>query len=238
MKMNNRRRGWGFLLILPLIVPGLLQAREAERMREEHPPSGSVSPADASAGRMREDQTHVRRWNAFAEALLALHQRQLEGRDVREESRIGGYADQPKFYREVRYLDAHMGHLLSVVQWERENPRRLHSIEVYVRDDQGRVVRDYVAAFLPYYRNAPVQALINLHAWGAGLHAFRQFDAGGGRIDEFCEGEHAGRPVQIRLFEDDLYSNEAWVDEVMASPDYLACFASLPMEPGEYLQPH
>ena len=113
----------------------------------------------------------------------------------------------------------------------------LHSIEVYVRDDEGRVLRDYGASFLTTHRNSPVQTLINLHNYDQGLHGFRQFDASGDRIYEFCEGRYQGEAVQIRLFEDDLVGTDPRMDRVMESAEYEACFGGLPAGPGEYLTP-
>lgn len=186
---------------------------------------------------MKVDPTHVRDWNAFAAACLDLHERQLAGREVRTEERVGGYVNDPQFYREVDYYDRDSGALLSRVQWEREDPDRVHTIEVFVRDGEGRVVRDYSAAYLPGRRNAPVQTLINLHAYNGDLHAFRQFDAGGDRIYEFCEGRLDGEEVQIRLFEDDLVGVSEPADRIMGSPAYAACFDGVPREPGRYLDP-
>ena len=188
-------------------------------------------------GRMHEDRSHVRRWNAFADAVVALHERQVRAHRVRTEESVGGYAGMPDFYREVRYYDADSGRLLSKVQYEREGGA-VHAIEVYVYGDGGRVVRDYAAAFLPGFRNAPVQTLVNLHHYNGGLHAFRQFDASGVRIYEACEGTWQGRPVSLRLFEDDLHDTEGDGARVMASAEYRACFEGLPLEAGPYLRPH
>lgn len=200
--------------------------------------SGPARPADApEAVSLTVDRNHVRRWNAFADALVALHQRQIEAHRVRTEESVGGYAGMPEFYREVRYFDADSGRLLSKVQYEREGPGHVHAIEVYVYGPDGRLVRDYAAAFLPGYRNAPVQTLVNLHHYNGGLHAFRQFDASGARIYEACEGTWQGRTVRIRLFEDDLHDTEGDGARVMASPEYRACFEGLPLTAGRFLRP-
>ena len=107
-----------------------------------------------------------------------------------------------------------------------------------MHDDQGRVVRDYAAAYLPEGRNAPIQTLINLHAYNGGLHAFRQFDASGSRIYEFCEGNHGGEPVRLQLFEEDLVGTSEAAERILASPVYSACFEGLPAQAGRYLDPH
>lgn len=202
------------VLGLTLAVPALVQAAQ-------------------SPYAMTEDKTHVRNWNTFADGCLALHKQQLAEHQVREKTRVGGYANQPEFYTEHTYYDAKTGAMLSRLQWEKANPDRLHVCEVYVYDDQGRVVRDFAAAYLPEGRNAPVQTLVNLHQYNGDLHAFRQFDASGDRMYEFCEGKWNGKPVQLRLFEEELYGNS----DITSSPQYAACFEGLPAKPGEYLQP-
>lgn len=190
--------------------------------------------AERNEQTLQEDKTHINTWNGFAKALIALHEEQLKGRDIREESSVGGYQDAPEFYREVSYIDRESGILLSKIQWEAgKNEQIPHTIEVYVTDSEGRVSRDYAAAFLPNYRNAPVQTLINLHHYQDGLHGFRQFDAGGDRIYEYCEGTADGKTVQIRLFEDDLFSYDKDIEKILQSQHYKACFGDLPLT-GEH----
>ena len=102
---------------------------------------------DTRSVQVNEDQ--VKRLNAFADKLHRLHQQQLQGRKIHETEQFGGYARLPEFYREVSYFDADSGRLLSRIQWERNAPERIHTIEVYVYDDRGRLARDYMAWFLP-----------------------------------------------------------------------------------------
>jgi len=198
----------------------------------------SVPAGAVEATPMHEDSVHVRTWNRFADDLLALHQRRLARREVRTEEHIGGYADISRFYREVSYYDADSGRLLSRIRWEREHPDRVHVIEVFVRDEQGRVVRDYTAAYLPYYRNAPSQTLISLHRYHGDLHAFRTFDASGARIFERCQGTWQGRELDFMLDEDAIYEQEGEPDSVMESPQYKACFGDLQTTAEGYLKPH
>jgi len=181
--------------------------------------------------------THEQRWNLFVDKLYALHKKRLQGLKIREESRIGGYYRQPRFYREIRYFDSVNGRLLGLIQWERRHPDRIHSIEVYIYDNQGRVVRDYGATFLTHSRNAPMQTLINLHTYNRGLHAFRQFDASGNRIYEHCQGIFTGKPVEIEVHEDAILQLEDTNEGIMATPVYKACFSGLGVTPGRYLDP-
>lgn len=197
----------------------------------------SQAAAALEVQRLSEDKQHVRTWNAFAEAVYALHQRQLAGREVRTESHIGGYAGLPDYYKEVSYYDAHSGHLLSRIQWEQENPGQVHVIEVFVRDAKGRVIRDYTAGFLPFYRNAPNQTLISLHNYRGDLHAFRTFDASGDRIFERCEGTFAGKPVALMLDEDALIEAEDDADSILHSAVYRACFKGVAKTVESYLEP-
>jgi hypothetical protein len=198
-------------------------------------------PAAAQTlGRLTVDHAQVKTWNEFAAALYVLHQHQLENRAITTAARTGGYAagalGGPDFYREVKYYDAQTGRLLSRIQWERKRPSRIHVIEVFVHGKDGRVVRDYLAAYLPRFRNAPVQTLINFHGYGQGLHSFRQFDASGRRIYEQCRGKYFGEDVFLSLDDPDSL-RAADNPELFESPVYLACFENLPLRAGSYLDP-
>jgi hypothetical protein len=196
------------------------------------------APLDAkdSSRSVSVNEAQVRQWNAFADRLHQLHRNQMEGRTVRTAERTGGYARQPDFYREVDYVDAANGRLLSRVQWERDQPERFHAIEVYVYNDNGRLARDYMAWYLPGYRNAPRQTAINLYQHGGGLTGWRQFDASGKRIYEKCTA--ADRTVLIELADEDRIAEaEELQDGVARSADYRRCFGNLPLTAGVYLTP-
>ena len=161
----------------------------------------SVVAKDQS-GKQKEDKQHVRSWNRFAEAVVQLHKYQQETHDVRTTEKDGGYGGlnrSDSFYREVSYYDKKSGNLLSIVQWEKENPDVVHTIEVFVYDQDNELSRDYLVAWLPGFRNAPVQTLINLHSKNGELASFRQFDATGDRIYERCEGKHFDNDVDISV---------------------------------------
>ena len=194
--------------------------------------TGTAHTADA----MKEDNQHVRTWNAFANNVYQLHLKLSQVDGITKKTRLGGYAQMPEFYREEEYFLGER--LISVVQWEKAQDNVLHSIEVFIHDDQGRVIRDYSASYLPTYRNAPTQTLISLHRYQDQLHAFRSFDASGYRIIERCTGSLKGKAVHILLDEDEIA--EALGDPtggVMASAEYQACFGDLQAEAGKYLQP-
>ncbi|HEB57832.1 MAG TPA: hypothetical protein ENJ01_01275 [Gammaproteobacteria bacterium] len=203
---------------------------------------GLISSGVASSAEvMREDPTHVNSWNAFANHCYKLHLKQLEGREYTVKTSIGGYYGNENFYRQEDYYDAETGLLLSTLQWERENPENLHSVAVYVYGEDGKVIRDYSATYLPHYRNAPSQTLIFLHRYNDGTHAFRSFDASGDRIYEQCQGEINGEGVMLSLESDDIdeaiYQLKQNGGGTMASPVYKHCFGDLEEAADEYLIP-
>lgn len=185
---------------------------------------------------MKEDSVHVRTWNRFVDNLLALHKRLTHEAGVKVTRKPGGYATDPDFYIEEEFRDK-SGRLISRVQWEKQHPDRIHVIEVYLYDKQGRVIRDFAGAYLPHYRNAPTQTLISLHAYNGKLHAFRTFDASNDLLFERCEGTYAGKSVDIRLEFDDIYMMEGQPNTTLTSKPYLACFKGIPKTAGKYLQP-
>ncbi len=187
-----------------------------------------------AAESLKEDNQHIRTWNKFARDCLKLHKALTSGKHLKHETEVGGYAHQKNFYIEHRYLDH--GRLISKVQWEKDNPETLHTIEVYLYDKKGRVKRDYAAAFLPYYHNAPVQTLVSFHHYNGDLHAFRSFDASGYRVLERCTGKApGGEEVNLILDEDELAEDP---DNIIGTKEYNLCFAGLKQEKlGKYIIP-
>lgn len=172
---------------------------------------------------MKGDNKHIRVWNKFASDSLLLHKKLTDGKKLEVKTSIGGYANVKNFYIEHRYYDK--GRLISQVQWEKDDPKTLHTIEVFVHDKKGRVARDFMAAYLPFYHNAPTQTLISIHHYNNKLHAFRSFDASGDTVLERCMGKaNNGQSVNILLDEDDLFNDD---DNIMSSADYKECFAGL-----------
>jgi len=183
---------------------------------------------------MKGDNNHVRVWNKFANDSLALHKKLTDGKKLEVKTSIGSYANVKDFYIEHRYFDK--GKLISQVQWEKDDPKTLHTIEVFVHDKQGRVIRDFMAAYLPFYHNAPTQTLISFHHYTGKLHAFRSFDATGDLVLERCMGTDAkGQAVNLLLDEDDLYNDP---DEIIGSKEYNSCFDGLKQNKlGKYIIP-
>lgn len=184
-----------------------------------------AAAAHAQGQSVQVDEDRVRRSNAFVEEMLRLHEQVLADHEWRSSERLGGYKDLPEFYREVTYRDAKSGRLLSRVQRERTHPERVHGIEVYIYDDEGRLVRDYFAWYLPLYRNAPRQTHINFYSHADGLRGWRQFDGSGLRVYEKCT---VGGKVLVELWDDDISRAEDDPKSAMYTPVYSRCFAGLP----------
>ena len=192
---------------------------------------GAVQAADP----MKQDNQHVITWNRFAQQVYQLHLQITQTPGISKQTRLGGYAQMPEFYREERFYRG--DRLISKVQWEKDNPERFHTVEVFIHDDQGRVTRDYIAAYLPTYRNAPTQTLISLHRYQDQLHAFRSFDASGYRVIERCTGSLNGQSVNLLLDEDEIYEALGDSQGIMETETYQACFGDLQTEAGQYLTP-
>jgi len=184
----------------------------------------------------KEDNVHVRKWNQFATDLYELHKEQIKGIKTIVKSKKGGYATNKEFYIEKEHFDE-QGKLLSRIAWEIENPENIHVIEVFIYNNDGEVIRDYSAAFLPDYRNAPVQTLISLHRYNKGLHAFRSFDVSGDRILERCEGTYNKKEISFMLDEDELYELIGDEKGMMYSKEYELCFGKLQETLGKYSKP-
>jgi len=197
----------------------------------------AVINAKNSKSAMSVDNQQINAWNQFADRLYILHQHQIAQNAISQSESTGGYMGNGEFYREVKFTDKKSGRLLSRVLWEIENPDQIHEIEVFVYDDNGRLKRDYLAAFLPEHRNAPVQTLINLHYQNDEVKSFRQFDASGDKIYERCEGKFFGAPVSISLTDDDFYSGSSDVIKTMESEEYLSCFQNVLPTLGDYADP-
>lgn len=189
---------------------------------------------DTQVRQMEIDTDHVTSWNRFADRVYDLHLRQIDGREIRQSTETGEYggsAARGYGYKETSYYDARTGLLLSRVRTDRDRPKVLHIVEVYLHDRQGRVVRDYSFLYLPWAHNAPILTAINVHQYNRDLHAYRQFDASGERMYERCIGMHAAEKVDISLEEQDIGP------PITESDAYQACFAGMQTAAGIYLTP-
>lgn len=189
------------------------------------------------AEKLKSDNVHARTWNKFANDILLLHKKLAKQKQLNKETKTGGYFGNPDFYNEENYTDKATGKLVSRIQWERNNPENLHSIEVFVYDEKGRVIRDYAAAYLPEYRNAPTQTLLSLYSYNRKLKAYRTFDASGDRLHERCTGKLKGRDIDLFLDEDEIIEALHGDSDIMDKPYYKACFRGIPEEAGKFLTP-
>lgn len=199
--------------------------------------ASSINAVGKEEVTLKTDKQQVKSWNLFADRLYQLHATLIAQHEIRTESSHGGYAEQPDIYTETRYFDKHSNRLLSRIQRMNNNPKLIQLIEINIYDKAGKLVRDYMAAYLPFNRNAPIQTLINLHGYHGELHAFRQFDATGEQIYEQCQGRFEGKPVMISL-EEYEFSKGAYQDtQTVGSVAYKNCFADIPTTAQPYLNP-
>lgn len=194
-------------------------------------PAWAASP---QAKQMEVDEDQVTSWNRFAAKVYDLHKQRLTGREVRKSETTGEYGGvmaKGYFYTETSYHDARNGLLLSRVRVDRDKPQVLHIVEVFLYNEQGQMIRDYAAIYLPWSQNAPMRTMINVHRHKPDLHAYRQFDASGNRIYEKCQGTAAGAQVEISLEQQDINARTT------ASDFYRSCFAGVQETAGIYLNP-
>jgi len=185
--------------------------------------------SDKTSNKMQVDIQHIKSWNKFTDYLYQIHQQQLKEHKVYSTSVIGGYPTNKDYYVEKRYYDKESNKLLSIIQWEKDN--KIHTIEIYKYDNQGRVTRDYLSAYLPTFRNAPIQTLINIHSYNDELHSYRQFDASGYLIYEQCEGNLFNQKILLSIDEDEFNS------DIIESEEYLACFNQSKSTVGKFINP-
>ena len=185
-------------------------------------------------------QGPAERWTRFAQSLERLHQKRLDGMNISTETRVGGYGGikaNQAFYTETRYTDRDTGRLLAVMQRENNPAALLHTIELYVYDEQGRLAREYVAAYLPDRRELPFQTLISVYAYPPGLQSYRQFDASDDLLYEQCMGELDGNEVRIAWNDLEIPDSASEIEDGFMRNAYETCFAALPGTAGPYLDP-
>ncbi len=177
----------------------------------------------------------VKQWNQFVDNIYQLHLNHINSRDIKTTARSGSYHDLPYFFQEIKFYDNENNLPISKVEWETKNPDKLHSIEVYIRDKKNRLLREYSASYLPKFRNAPYQTLINLHHYNGELHSFRQYDASDNLIYEVCRSTILNK----KLFEHDDYEIPDNFQQGVGKDElYQHCFKSLPRSAELHLTPH
>jgi len=184
---------------------------------------------------VRANPVTVKTWNQFVDNIYQLHMSQLNSRNIKTTARSGSYHDLPYFFQQIKFYDQEKNLLISKLEWETKNPDKLHSIEVYIHDKKDRLLREYSASYLPKFRNAPYQTLINLHHYNKNIHSFRQYDASDNLIYEVCRSTTTNK----KLFEHDDYEiPDNFQQGVGKNKIYQRCFKSLPRSAKLHLVPH
>jgi len=171
----------------------------------------------------------------FHRGVYALHAWQLARHDTRVEEKSGQYEGSAAAgyrYRESTHIDTATGRRLSRIVRDADRPDAIHSAEVNVYDDAGRLVRSYISIALPWAPQLPVRTWINLHHYHGELHSYRQFDLSGAVSYEFCEGKLDGSRVKLSLDGSDIGP------AVTRLPAYRACFDGLRNDWQAYVNPH
>ena len=194
---------------------------------------------------VRENTTQVKTWNQFADDLLTVRDHLHEQYDTHRSelsADYGGSFSQGMGYTETSHFNKKNEHILTRVRHQRitaseTGTGHINSIEVYIYDKSGNLVRDYLAAYLPGYWNAPIQTLINFHKNIDDLRAFRQFDASGRRIYEQCKGKFFDEAVDISLEDYEIPNHAGELKDMFKRETYRACFDGLPVSASNYLNP-
>lgn len=189
---------------------------------------------------MKSDSIQINKWNDFVKELHQLHIQQINKKPIKTTEKIGGYGGgfaNKKFYKEVSYYNKNTNKLISIIQWEIEKPKNIHTIEVFLYDKQGEIKTDYYARYLPYARNAPVQTLINLHSYDDKLHSFRQFDANGELMYETCRGDFFNQKINLHLDDEEIIEFRTQNDNELLNEAYTSCFLNTPKTADNYLHP-
>ena len=187
-----------------------------------------------------EQYSRAERWTQFAQSLEALHEKRMKTLSFTTQESIGGYGGiraDSRFYREVKYLEPGSEKVLAIVQRENNPASLLHVIELHIYDDQGRVLREYLATYLPGRRETPFQTLITQYAYTKNLVAYRQFDASDDLLFEHCAGELEGKKVRISFDEFEVPDDASELEDKFERKAYQSCFQSLKKSAGPYLNP-
>jgi len=180
-----------------------------------------------------------KRLNGFVDDLYILHKKRLEGREFYTSEEVGGYGgltNDLEFYNKINYYDSMSKQLLSTIKWERKNPGNIHMIDLFVYDNQGRLKRNYAAAYLPFRRTAPFDTSISLHYYTDDTHSFREFDASNIQFYEQCSDVKDEKKTYFAFHYQDIPNSYKELD-VAKRDSYRVCFdhASRTAEP--YISP-
>lgn len=199
-----------------------------------HMITGFTSSASSNES-VQVDNQRANQWNTFVDEVYQLHLKQIKNKKITTSNRSGSYHRLPNFFQEIKFLDASRNSLLSKIEWETNRPDKIHSIEVRVHDKSNNIIREYSASYLPTFRNAPYQTLINLHHYSDSFHSFRQYDASDNLIYEVCKSTK----TKQKLFEHDDYEiPDDFTQGIGTEKTYQKCFRQLPRSAARHLPPH
>ncbi len=193
--------------------------------------------AEDKENKLEVDHDQVHGWNQFADRIYELHKWRINRVKTIKKVSSGGYDQMENFYQQENFYHVENGQLLSRIKWEADNLDKIHEIELFIYDANGKLIVDYLAAYLPVTRNAPIQTLINFHHYEQYLHGFRQFDADGERIYEQCKGVYFGRDLFLYLDDDAIPYGEPDFEDPLDNEAYHSCFGFLVTEVGELINP-
>lgn len=199
-----------------------------------------VYTACADSGSISSDlQKRYARLNGFVENLYSLHKKRIENRLYYEKESIGGYGGQTdnlRYYKELKYFDKESDWLLSIIKWERKNPDNIHMIDVYIYDDENRILREYSATYLPSRRAAPLETLITRHYYRDDLHSFREYDASDILIYEQCNSIKEPANIYFALHYEDIPDTYKEIEKDQQDR-YRACFDHADKSAGPFTNP-
>ena len=199
-----------------------------------HMVTGFTSSASSNES-VQVDNQRANQWNTFVDDVYQLHLKQIENKKIATTNRSGSYHRLPDFFQEIKFLDTSRNLLLSKIEWETKRPDKIHSIEVRVHDDNNNIIREYSASYLPDFRNAPYQTLINIHHYSESLHSFRQYDASNNLIYEVCRATKNNE----KLFEHDDYEiPDNFTQGIGKDKTYQKCFQQLVSSNTSNITPH
>ena len=194
----------------------------------------NISPATGNPS-VQVDNDMVNKWNQFVRNIYQLHIKQTKNKEINTSKRLGGYYRQPDFFKEIKFTDKNSNILISRIEWETRQPDKIHSIEVRVHDNNNKIIREYSASYLPDFRNAPYQTLINIHHYNDNIHSFRQYDASANLLYEVCRSGDTNK----KLFEHDDYEiPDNFKQGVGSQADYKKCFQQLALSSAQNKPPH
>lgn len=177
--------------------------------------------------------------NGFVDEIYTLHKERLQRREFYTIEEVGGYGgltNDLEFYNKVDYYDSESKQLLSTIKWEKNNPKNIHTIDLYVYDEQGRLKRNYSASYLPSRRISPLETLITLHYYNDIYHSFREFDSSNIQTYEQCNDVNDIKKTYIAYHYEDI--PDTYQDILPEKQKiYRACFDHTENTVGLYISP-